>query len=118
MVLQLDECALTVLAGTSNPTSERFILDAGSKSLATDQGKNVVGFGAIKGQEKVKITWVNEEHGIIEGRSLGLGIGDKVEVIPNHACVVMNLFDEYYLVEDGLVLGRIPVAARGHRHFA
>lgn len=114
-----DECALTVLATVaSNPTSERFILDAGSKSLATDQGKNVVGFGAIKGQEKAKITWVNEEHGIIEGRSLGLGIGDKVEVIPNHACVVMNLFDEYYLVEDGLVLGRIPVAARGHRHFA
>jgi D-serine deaminase-like pyridoxal phosphate-dependent protein len=53
---------------------------------------------------------------VIESSSLELGIGDKVEVIPNHACTVMNLFDEYYLVEDGLVLGRIPITARGHRH--
>lgn len=42
-----------------------------------------------------------------------MSIGDKVEVIPNHVCVVVNLFDYYYLVEDDTVLAKIPVAARG-----
>ncbi len=112
-----DQCALSVLATVvSHPTSHRYILDSGSKSLSKDQGTGVPGFGAIKGQEAIYITWVNEEHGVIEDSSLGLGVGEKVEVIPNHACAAMNLFDEYYLVEDGVVLGRIPVAARGHRH--
>ncbi|NLJ25758.1 MAG: hypothetical protein GX354_10150 [Firmicutes bacterium] len=112
-----DQCALTVLATVvSKPTPQRCILDSGSKSLASDKQKNVPGFGSIKGLETITLSWLNEEHGVIESSSLDLGIGDKVEVIPNHACTVMNLFDEYYLVEDGLVLGRIPITARGHRH--
>lgn len=116
-VASWDQCALTVLATVvSKPTPQRCILDSGSKSLASDKQKNVPGFGGIKGQEAISLSWLNEEHGVIESSSLDLGIGDKVEVIPNHACTVMNLFDEYYLVEDGIVLGRIPIAARGHRH--
>lgn len=112
-----DQCALSVLATVvSHPTSQRYIVDAGSKSLSKDQGKGVPGFGAVKGRETIYIAWVNEEHGVIEDGSLGLDVGDKVEIIPNHACATVNLFDEYYLVEDDLVLGRIPVAARGHRH--
>lgn len=113
-----DQCALSVLATVvSHPTSQRYIVDTGSKSLSKDQGKGVPGFGAIKGRETTYIAWVNEEHGVIEDSTLGLSVGDKVEIIPNHACATVNLFDEYYLVEDDLVLGRIPVAARGHRHF-
>lgn len=111
------QCALTVLATVvSKPGSNRCILDCGSKSLASDKQKGVPGFGTIKGQETTSISWLNEEHGVIEGDSPHQGIGEKVEIIPNHACTVMNLFDEYYLVEDGIVLARIPVAARGHRH--
>lgn len=112
-----EQCALTVLATVVSKTApNRCILDCGSKSLASDKQKGVPGFGTIKGQETISIAWLNEEHGVIEGDSPNQGIGEKVEIIPNHACTVMNLFDEYYLVEDGLVLARIPVAARGHRH--
>lgn len=116
-VASWEQCALTVLATVvSKPTPQRCILDSGSKILASDKQKNVPGFGSIKGQEAISLSWLNEEHGVIESSLLDLTIGDKVEVIPNHACTVMNLFDEYYLVEDGIVLGRIPIAARGHRH--
>lgn len=116
-VANWDQCALTVLATVvSKSAPDRCILDSGSKSLASDKQKGVPGFGTIKGQETVSISWLNEEHGVIQGKALNLGIGEKVEVIPNHACATMNLFDEYYLAEDGIVLARIPVAARGHRH--
>ena len=116
-VASWDQCALTVLATViSKPTTQRCILDSGSKSLTSDKQKNVPGFGTLKGQEAISLSWLNEEHGVIESNSLDLSIGNKVEVVPNHACTVVNLFDEYYLVEDGLVLGRMPIAARGHRH--
>ena len=40
-------------------------------------------------------------------------IGDRVRVIPNHVCVVSNLFDSVNLVDDGIVVQTLPVAARG-----
>ncbi|NMB45612.1 MAG: hypothetical protein GX998_04290 [Firmicutes bacterium] len=116
-VASWEQCALSVLATViSNPVPDRFILDSGSKSLASDKQRGMPGFGTIKGETAKSISWLNEEHGVIQGSFPDLSIGDKVEVIPNHACTAVNLFDEYYLVEDGIVLARMPVAARGHRH--
>jgi len=40
-------------------------------------------------------------------------VGDKVEVIPNHACTVSNLFDEMLAVRGGEVEETWPIAARG-----
>jgi D-serine deaminase-like pyridoxal phosphate-dependent protein len=35
---------------------------------------------------------LSEEHGVIESdRDLGLGPGDRVEIVPNHACAAVNL---------------------------
>jgi D-serine deaminase-like pyridoxal phosphate-dependent protein len=42
-----------------------------------------------------------------------LRVGDKVQVIPNHSCVVANLFDEMVAVRGGEMVERWPVAARG-----
>jgi D-serine deaminase-like pyridoxal phosphate-dependent protein len=39
--------------------------------------------------------------------------GDRVLVLPNHACVVSNLVDVVRLVEDDWVIDSIPVMARG-----
>jgi D-serine deaminase-like pyridoxal phosphate-dependent protein len=38
--------------------------------------------------------------------------GDRVRVLPNHACVVSNLVDQLWLV-DGETVEPLPVAARG-----
>jgi len=40
-------------------------------------------------------------------------VGDVVEVVPNHCCVVSNMVDEVYGVRDGTVEAVWPVAARG-----
>jgi D-serine deaminase-like pyridoxal phosphate-dependent protein len=57
---------------------------------------------------------LNEEHAYVrlaEGDSLELG--QHVHVVPNHACVVSNLFDEFALERAGQPEGSWRVAARG-----
>ena len=40
-------------------------------------------------------------------------IGDRLRIIPNHACVISNLFDKVNLVSGEAVVDVVPVAARG-----
>lgn len=109
-----DDCALTVLATVvSRPTANRIVLDCGSKTLSSDIG-NLEGYGLLQGTD-ITIKFVNEEHGVIElpAPSDTPRIGDRVRVVPNHACVVSNLFDRVHLISGDSVVETVPVAARG-----
>lgn len=111
----LADCALTVLATVvSRPTPDRVILDAGSKALAADLSPSP-GHGHIVEYPQAVIVTLNEEHGIADfsGCASRPAIGDRVRIIPNHVCVVSNLFDVVNLTEDGEVVEQLPVAARG-----
>ncbi len=113
---QPKDCALTVLATViSTPEPGRAVLDAGSKALGTDQGAGLVGYGVLKEDLNAVVVRVNEEHGVLDltQASLQLRVGDKVEVIPNHCCVTVNLHDELVVVRDGDVVETWPIAARG-----
>ena len=93
-VCSLADCALTVLATVvSRPTATRAILDTGSKSLTSDL-LGLTGYGTILGFPDAEITGLSEEHGHV---TLKTGsdmpeIGQKVQIVPNHACPVSNLF--------------------------
>jgi D-serine deaminase-like pyridoxal phosphate-dependent protein len=114
----LEECALTILATVvSRPTSNRAVIDAGSKTLSSDllspgQGD---GYGLLPDYPEATITRLNEEHGVLDfGRSAHQAeVGERVRIIPNHACVVTNLHDQIYLHQDGSVLANLPVYLRG-----
>ncbi|MBX3576657.1 MAG: D-TA family PLP-dependent enzyme [Rhizobiaceae bacterium] len=111
----LDDCALTVLATVvSRPTPGRAILDAGSKALAADTCR-MPGHGTLIGYPDAVVTALSEEHAIVDVSACARapGIGDAVRIIPNHVCVVSNLFDTVHLVRGGRVVERLPVAARG-----
>ncbi|MGQ2902491.1 MAG: D-TA family PLP-dependent enzyme [Neoaquamicrobium sediminum] len=111
----LEDCALTVLATVvSRPTPNRAVLDTGSKALAADTAP-VPGHGHIVEYPDAVITTLNEEHGIVDlsGCATKPEIGDKVRIIPNHVCVVSNLFDVVNLTDGESVLETVPVAARG-----
>ena len=111
----IEDCALSVLATVvSRPTARRAILDTGSKALAADTCA-APGYGHIVEYPGAVITQLNEEHGIVDlGReSEAPKVGDVVRVIPNHVCVVSNLFDEVWLTREGAAPERVPVAARG-----
>ena len=113
---QWDDCALTILATVvSRPTATRVIIDAGSKSLSSDlAGPGQPGYGLLMGTPYV-LDRLNEEHGIIEMETPSdtPRIGERVRVIPNHACVVSNLFDVVHLISGETVVETVPVAARG-----
>lgn len=110
-----NDCALTVLATVvSRPTPTRAVLDAGSKALSSDTG-GLEGFGRIVGYETATIRNLSEEHGVAElpAASDLPGIGETVRIIPNHACVVSNLFDEVHLIRGDTLVETVRVAARG-----
>ena len=109
------DCALTVLATVvSRPTENRAIIDAGSKALTSDT-LGMTGFGLIEAYPDAVITGLSEEHGHIDLSACARKpvIGEKLRIIPNHACVVSNLFDTVNLISDGDVVERVVVAARG-----
>jgi D-serine deaminase-like pyridoxal phosphate-dependent protein len=60
------------------------------------------------------ISQLSEEHAcIVSDRPTGLSIGQKLRVIPNHACVVSNMVDEVIFIEGQNVLKKQAVVARG-----
>ena len=76
-------------------------------------GKNVVpGRPAI--DDDLVIERLSEEHATVRvlGGATDLEPGDRVQIIPNHSCVVSNLVDQAWLV-DGAMVEALPIAARG-----
>lgn len=109
------DCALTVLATVvSRPTATRAVIDAGSKALSSDT-LGLTAFGVIRDREEIVVASLSEEHGVIElpEASDWPRVGERIHIIPNHACVVTNLFDAVHLVDSKGDVEAVPVAARG-----
>ena len=58
---------------------------------------------------------MSEEIGVLAlgDTSKGLEIGDRLEILPNHASLAVNLHDTMYGVRNGVVEQEIPVVWRG-----
>ncbi|MGV8953578.1 MAG: D-TA family PLP-dependent enzyme, partial [Cypionkella sp.] len=110
------DLAMHVLATVvSRPTPTRAVLDAGSKALTSD----LLGFadyGQIDGLAGARIISLSEEHGVVDLSDCAgelPAVGDQVRVIPNHTCVISNLFDRMVFHRAGNVTRVEDVAARG-----
>jgi D-serine deaminase-like pyridoxal phosphate-dependent protein len=112
------QCSLFVLATViSQPAANRIICDAGSKALNLDKGAHsaelVSHFGEIVNIAG-SIVRVSEEHGIIQlEKEQSVKIGSAVLIIPNHACTVANLYEQYHLVKKDYSVQTMPISARG-----
>jgi D-serine deaminase-like pyridoxal phosphate-dependent protein len=111
----LEDCALTVLATVvSAPAPDRAVVDAGSKTLSSDPLRpRAGGHGFILGR-KSRVQKLSEEHGVVaveDGEAFR--VGDRVRIVPNHACVVANLHDRLVGASGGRVEAVLEVAARG-----
>lgn len=111
-----DDMAMQILATVvSRPVPGRAVLDSGSKTLTSD----LLGFadhGRIEGHPGARITALSEEHAVVELPDEGAGfpgVGEQVRIIPNHTCVVTNLFDRMVFHRDGIVTRIETVDARG-----
>ncbi|MCV2865129.1 D-TA family PLP-dependent enzyme [Defluviimonas sp. WL0075] len=108
-----DDCALTVLATVvSVPTETRAIIDAGSKVLTSDL-LGLQGYGHVLGRPDIRIDALSEEHGTLHAERIGLSVGERVRIVPNHACVVTNMLDRIELVRGARHEVTAPVMARG-----
>lgn len=110
-----EDCALTIRTTVvSRPGSDRAVLDAGSKTLTSDLGP-LQGHGHIVEYPEARITKLSEEHAQVDLSACAArpSIGEQVTVIPNHCCVVSNLFDSIAVASNGRIVGRFPIAARG-----
>jgi len=122
----LTDCALSVMATVvSRPTPDRIILDCGSKTLSSDAARGFdppPGYGAVFSDldadtpdARFLIERLSEEHATVRVTTgaANLHAGDRVRVLPNHACTVSNLLDRVYLVDGLTVVDTLDVAARG-----
>jgi len=108
------QCALTIeTTVVSSPAPGRIVIDAGSKVLGLDKGAhglNIVnGYGHIIGWPEAVMERLSEEHGVVTFQGAGPAIGQKLRVIPNHACVVVNLAEALWVNDKEYW----SVAARG-----
>ena len=114
----VETCAAFVLAQVvSRPAPDRAVIDAGSKTLTQDRSiREDSGHGIVIGHPEVKSVSLSEEHGVLRvPPESDLAVGDRLLIIPNHICPVVNLFDVMYGVRKGAIEREIPVAARGMR---
>jgi D-serine deaminase-like pyridoxal phosphate-dependent protein len=110
-----EDCALNVLATVvSVPAPDRAVIDAGSKTLTSDL-LGLVGYGHVLGRDDITIDQLSEEHGrLVSTGAIGLTVGDKVRIVPNHVCVVTNMVDAVMVTSGDRTRPEIwPVVARG-----
>ncbi|MFE3028566.1 alanine racemase [Nocardia tengchongensis] len=123
--LELERCAVEDIALTVAATvvsrqdtahgPRRIVLDSGSKILGSDRPAWTRGFGRLIDHLDADITALSEHHATVAwlGDAPLPRIGERLRVIPNHVCITMNLVDDVTVVDNGMVVDRWRVAARG-----
>lgn len=120
-----DDCALTVLARVvTTHAPDRIVLDCGSKTLSSDlvrgpgpqpgHGTVLDALHSTSPDDTLVIERLSEEHAVVRAlRPSTLAPGQLVRIVPNHACVVMNLVDQAWIVDGDRVVEPLPISARG-----
>ena len=119
-----DQCALTVLTTVVSVQEDevglRYILDAGRKVLTSDIRFGSDGYGqplrGLSGRDVwpgARLPEISEEHTQLRAPEANLGVGDRVRIIPNHACVVVNTQESLLLEQEDGHISSIQVDARG-----
>ena len=118
-VAKVEEVSLFLITSVIAKYEDRLVIDAGSKALSSDAGvhgnKNITGFGLIPEDETLRIERLSEEHGIVKGSGISnYQLGDQLKIIPNHACSMVNLFDEIHVFKENCYQKTFVIKGRGH----
>ncbi len=111
----LADCAATLLVSVVSCTGASWVtIDGGTKTFSSDQ-YGQTGFGILLDDPDTVVVRCSEEHGVLQrcGEKPSLQVGDRVRVIPNHACIVSNLHDTAYAVRGDDVVAIWKITARG-----
>ena len=123
-----ETCALTVLTTVvSTSHAAHVIIDAGYKTFGCDSligrrdtpgffWNGMPSFGSVQGRSDLWLgrlgaesTWLY----YMDPAGKKLGLGERLEIVPNNATLVINIHDEIYGVRNGVIEKVIPVTGRG-----
>jgi D-serine deaminase-like pyridoxal phosphate-dependent protein len=119
-ICRTEDIALSVLATVIGHQREKgwILIDAGWMAMSQDRGTSKQrvdqGYGVVcdivgNAYDDLIVVDANQEHGIVTVRpgSNGvlpdLAIGDRVRILPNHACSTGAQHRSYHVVQSGLV---------------
>lgn len=117
-VCKPEQCALSVLATVIASYDDRFVIDAGSKTVGLDKGAHgldkIKGYGYFHDHPEWLLERLSEEHGIVSVpyNSQRPKIGEKVRFIPNHACAAVNLHSKYHVFDGEKLVDTWKISAR------
>lgn len=110
------DCALRIVSTVvAKPDENNVIIDCGTKTMSSDNlTPEHPRFGYVIGHPNAIIWNLNEEHGFVRSKegALELEVGDRIAIIPNHACVVPNLAGMLYGMRDGAFTEIIRIDAQ------
>ena len=110
--LELLPAAVVFSRVVSHPAGDIVTCDAGSKSIAAEAGDPCA---FVLGHPALEALTPSEEHlplRVHEGPRPERG--STLLLVPRHVCPTVNLAEEALLIDEGRVLGAVPVRARGH----
>ncbi len=117
------DIAVSVLASviSHNPARRTLVIDAGGLALSKDRsrvsGQPEAAFGRLARVDgslypgQAVVADVHQEHGEVHYTEVpelaGLKPGDRVRVLPNHACMTAAMYGEFHVLR-GVMLGADP----------
>ncbi|MBL4954728.1 alanine racemase [Neobacillus sp. YIM B02564] len=113
------DCALKVRSTViSVPLPGYATIDAGTKTLTSDLSCRGNTYGLLVSHPDIQLFKLNEEHGYLsyDPKLHTLHVGDQVEIIPNHCCVIPNLYDSIYSFRGEEHIGSLKIDARGKNY--
>jgi D-serine deaminase-like pyridoxal phosphate-dependent protein len=128
-----EQCALTIITtvvSTSHPT--HVIIDAGLKTFGSASITPLYGrqnssnllwhgmpsYGSVKGREDLWLGRLHAESGRLYYKDSEdknkLCLGDRIEIIPHNATIVLNLHEKAYGVRNHIIEREFTITGRGH----
>ena len=123
-VCEPEDVAVSVLTTVVSHRADlpHCIVDAGALAMSKDPGPPhhdlrrglgpvYTGLSGAALEPRINLSHVSQEHGFVEGASPRdiqgrFPVGAKIRVMPNHSCLTVAMFDEYWVVQDERVVDR------------
>jgi D-serine deaminase-like pyridoxal phosphate-dependent protein len=110
-------CALTILTTVTSAHTDRAVLDCGAKTFGADRtgSREAPGYGIVREHPDLFLGRMSNETSIISyrGSERRLHLGERLEIVPNNAMVVINIHNQMYGVRNGMVEKVIPITGQG-----
>jgi D-serine deaminase-like pyridoxal phosphate-dependent protein len=112
----IEQCAMRVMVTVvSTAYPGKATVDGGSKTFTSDSVGPDRPNGYCVEHPEIYLERMNEEHGILNTERFQgqLKVGQRLTIIPMHACGTTNLHDYVAAQRNGKVVARWPIPARG-----